>query len=329
MPKNNKIRQRINNNNKDSNNNNSKKPTKINSKSYTYDSVEKNTNKDKDGRFWRPKSENEKDKELEDWCEQWLARLIGMGIFAFTMFGFFINVGDYVMRSSMSNIDTNINLDGRIAVVTGGTDGIGREVAINLALAGARVYVGARNITNSEMILNQQLLKRHNVLFNKNNNNGIVVEGQTQNDDQEEEEESNIVTFDEDDDDDENNNDNENIIDKEQQLPLNYNLPEGLYPITSYELKLNAFKSVKKFATKVLNDIDDESISILINNAGTKGGKFACGPTHDGYNWNVQINYLSHFLLTQLFLPSMKKSHGNARVVHVTCAEAWNGKKLM
>ena len=70
MPKNNKIRQRINNNNKDSNNNNRKKLTKINSKSYTYDSVEKNTIKDKDGRFWRPKSENEKDKELEDWCEQ-------------------------------------------------------------------------------------------------------------------------------------------------------------------------------------------------------------------------------------------------------------------
>jgi len=65
MPNNNKIRQRINNNNKDSNNNNSKKPTKINSKSYTYDSVEKNTNKDKDGRFWRPKSENEKDKRFK------------------------------------------------------------------------------------------------------------------------------------------------------------------------------------------------------------------------------------------------------------------------
>ena len=50
--------------------------------------MEKNTNKDKDGRFWRPKSENEKDKELEDWCEQYCTRLIGMGIFAFTMFGF-------------------------------------------------------------------------------------------------------------------------------------------------------------------------------------------------------------------------------------------------
>merc|ERR1712005_44671 len=83
--------------------------------------------KGKDGRFWRPKSESEKDKEWEDCCEQWLARLIGQGIFAFTMFGFFLNLGDYFMRSSMENIDTNIDLDGRVVVITGGTDGIGRE----------------------------------------------------------------------------------------------------------------------------------------------------------------------------------------------------------
>jgi NAD(P)-dependent dehydrogenase (short-subunit alcohol dehydrogenase family) len=254
----------------------------------------------KDGRFWRPKSESEKDKEWEDCCEQWLARLIGLGIFAFTMFGFFLNLGDYFMRSSMENIDTNIDLDGRVAVITGGTDGIGREVAISLALAGAKVYVGAKNITSSEFVLNTALRKSHNSLFGKMSDDDevqVLQQGQ----------ENDIIAFDDGDDDDASNTRNGGV--------KKYKLPEGLHHITAFELKLHVFKSVKQFATNVLNDID-EPISILINNAGTKGGKYACAPTKDGYNWNVQINYLSHFLLTQLFLPSLKKRYVCDNIFH-------------
>ena len=88
-----------------------------------------------------------------------------MGIFAFTMFGFVMNLGDYVMRSTMDGIDTNVDLDGRIAVVTGGSDGIGRELAINLAMAGAKVYIGARNVSSTESSINKELQGRLNQLF--------------------------------------------------------------------------------------------------------------------------------------------------------------------
>lgn len=262
------------------------------SKAYSYDALDSGTNSSKDGkdgRFWRPKSEGQKDKEFEDYCEKWLAKLVGMGIFAFTMFGFFSNLGDYVMRSNMDGIDTNVDLDGRVAVVTGGNDGIGREVAINLAMAGAKVYIGARNVSNTESSINKELQGRLNQLSASGSPSMSLGDG---------------------------------LEDME------FEYPDGVYPITSYELKLHNFKSVTKFASAVLEDIEDP-VSLLVNNGGTRGGKFACSPTIDGYNWNVQVNHLSHFLLTQLFLPSLKKSHGGARVVHVTCADAWNGKALV
>ena len=65
----------------------------------------------------------------------------------------------------MDGIDTNVDLDGRIAVVTGGSDGIGRELAINLAMAGAKVYIGARNLSNTESSINKELQGRLNQLF--------------------------------------------------------------------------------------------------------------------------------------------------------------------
>src|SRR5712671_519073 len=45
------------------------------------------------------------------------------------------------------------NLDGRVAVVTGGNGGIGRGIALGLAAAGATVAVLARNADRNEAVL--------------------------------------------------------------------------------------------------------------------------------------------------------------------------------
>ena len=45
------------------------------------------------------------------------------------------------------------NLDGRVAVVTGGNSGIGRGIALGLAAAGAAVAVLARNEDRNEAVL--------------------------------------------------------------------------------------------------------------------------------------------------------------------------------
>ena len=47
------------------------------------------------------------------------------------------------------------NLDGRVAVVTGGNGGIGRGIALGLAAAGAAVAVLARNADKNEAVLGE------------------------------------------------------------------------------------------------------------------------------------------------------------------------------
>jgi NAD(P)-dependent dehydrogenase (short-subunit alcohol dehydrogenase family) len=226
--------------------------------------------KTKGGPLFKVKTEAEKDKEFEDKCEKYCSRAIGLGILGWTMFNFIYSLGDYFFRSGMENIDTNVDLSGKVAVLTGGTSGIGFELAISMALAGAKVYVGAKNATLAE---------------------SLQVELQA------------------------------------RASELNFDVDTDIEKITSFPLRLDRFASVKKFAKQVIVDTkkNGKGVNLLVNNAGTLGGGVACSDTKDGHNLVVQVNYLGPFLLTHLLLPSLKKAEDGGRIVHVTCAEAWNG----
>lgn len=64
-------------------------------------------------------------------------------------------------------------------------------------------------------------------------------------------------------------------------------------------------------------------MDILINNAGLTFHPFA--KTTDGFETHLQVNYLSHFLLTHLLIPMLKKSK-QGRVINVAAHAYASGK---
>lgn len=86
-------------------------------------------------------------------------------------------------------------------------------------------------------------------------------------------------------------------------------------------LDLESIQSVRQFAQTVQNDFP--KIDVLINCA---GGKFKIKQTSNGFEQNVQVNYLSQFLLTYLLLPLLKKSI-QGRVINFT-AHAYTSVKF-
>lgn len=65
-------------------------------------------------------------------------------------------------------------------------------------------------------------------------------------------------------------------------------------------------------------------MDILINNAGLTFHPFA--KTTDGFETHLQVNYLGHFLLTNLLMPMLKKSK-QGRIINVT-AHAYSGGRM-
>src|SRR5215472_14096629 len=55
--------------------------------------------------------------------------------------------------TTAAEVASGVNLAGKVAVVTGGSSGIGPETARALSAAGARVVVGARNTKKAEQLL--------------------------------------------------------------------------------------------------------------------------------------------------------------------------------
>lgn len=62
--------------------------------------------------------------------------------------------------------------------------------------------------------------------------------------------------------------------------------------------------SVEQFAKKV--SAEHPKIKILLNNAGIGGSKSENIKTKDGFNIHVAVNYLGHFLLTNLLMDNLK-----------------------
>ena len=84
--------------------------------------------------------------------------------------------------------------------------------------------------------------------------------------------------------------------------------------ITAIALDLSSFRSVREFVKELT--AKESTIDILINNAGVRASQES--KTEDGFETDIQVNYLGHFLLTLLLLPLLKKSKTKARVINVS-----------
>ncbi|XP_076468264.1 polyprenol dehydrogenase-like [Babylonia areolata] len=80
------------------------------------------------------------------------------------------------------------------------------------------------------------------------------------------------------------------------------------------ELDLASFSSVRRFVSDFL--ATGSPLHILINNGGVMLTPHHL--THDGQELHLQVNHLSHALLTSLLIPTMESSGDGPRVVNVS-----------
>jgi NAD(P)-dependent dehydrogenase (short-subunit alcohol dehydrogenase family) len=141
------------------------------------------------------------------------------------------------------------DLTGKVVLVTGSTDGLGRDVARRLAAAGARVLVHGRSAERGDSLVTE--------------------------------------------------------IGK-----------SGKGSAKFYQADFASLAEVRKLADAVIRD--NKRLDILINNAGI-GWVFDSTRklSPDGYEMHFEINYLSHYLLTQRLLPLLVAS-APARIINVS-----------
>ena len=80
---------------------------------------------------------------------------------------------------------------------------------------------------------------------------------------------------------------------------------------------LASLGSVRQFAARMLET--ESRVDILVNCAGVKDPGPASALTGDGFEFQLGVNYISHFLLTWLLLPVIKRAGPGARIVNVSC----------
>ncbi|XP_012529659.2 retinol dehydrogenase 11 isoform X1 [Monomorium pharaonis] len=163
------------------------------------------------------------------------------------------------MRLFTRMCTSKARLDGKTVVITGASDGIGKETARDLYARGARVILACRNMEKTNKAVEDI----------KNNPPSRLTKDEYKN-----------------------------------------NVGE----LAIYFLDLSSLKSVRECAKNLLTN--EAAIHILINNAGVVVPNVQ--KTKDGHEMTLQVNYLSHFLLTLLLLPKMQLSSPNCRIVNVS-----------
>ena len=139
------------------------------------------------------------------------------------------------------------DVKGKVALITGATNGIGKETALGLARSGAMVVIHGRNPSKTEGVAREITQKT-------GNKNVDMIIGD-----------------------------------------------------------LSSLSDVKKIAEEFQSKYN--SLNILINNA---GGLYMDEPvSRDGFEMTFAVNYLSHFLLTNLLLDLIKNS-GPSRIIHLS-----------
>lgn len=92
----------------------------------------------------------------------------------------------------------------------------------------------------------------------------------------------------------------------------------GRSAVTTVPLDLADLASVRSFA----EGLDGQKIDLLVNNAGVM--ERSLKRTSDGFEWNWAVNFLGHFLLSDLLLPNLEKGL-QPRVVTLSSGSHRNG----
>ncbi len=91
----------------------------------------------------------------------------------------------------------------------------------------------------------------------------------------------------------------------------------GVGSASFHAADLASLEQVRELARMVLSEYD--RLNLLVNNAGIGSARDGREESEDGYELVFQVNYLSHFLLTDLLKPRLVES-APARIVNVASA---------
>ena len=92
---------------------------------------------------------------------------------------------------------------------------------------------------------------------------------------------------------------------------------EGIGNARFYAADFSSIDQIREFGETILRDYD--RLDVLVNNAGFGRAPDERMVSQDGHELRFQVNHLSHFLLTRMFLPRLRAS-APSRIVNVASA---------
>ncbi len=90
---------------------------------------------------------------------------------------------------------------------------------------------------------------------------------------------------------------------------------EGVGNARFYAADFSSFDQIRNFGETILRDYD--RLDVLVNNAGFGRAPDERMVSEDGLELRFQVNHLSHFLLTRMFLPLLREN-APSRIVNVS-----------